>query len=88
MDALAQGKPIVALPRQGEQKEIALALAEEGAAILPCPRKWDAEAFLNAVGEVCHKPSYREAARRLQQEVMDSGRVAEVENLLSRFHLC
>jgi UDP:flavonoid glycosyltransferase YjiC (YdhE family) len=88
MDALARGKPIVALPRQGEQKEIALALAEEGAAILPCPRKWDAEAFLNAVGEVCHKPSYREAARRLQQEVMDSGRVAEVENLLSRFHLC
>ncbi len=88
MDALAHGKPMVGLPQQGEQKEIALALSEQGAAILPCLRRWDAEAFRSAVEDVCGEPAYREAARKLQQEVVNSGRAAEVENLLSRFHLC
>ena len=83
MDVLAHGLPVVGLPRQGEQKEIAMALQEQGAAILPCLRKWDADAFVSAVETTCADDGYRRAAARLQAEVASSGGAAQaVEEVL------
>ena len=84
MDVLAHGLPIVGLPCQGEQKEIAMALREHGAAVLPCPRKWDALAFRSAVEAVCRDPACRHAAGLLQAEIAASGGAAlAVEETLS-----
>jgi len=73
MDALAHGLPIVGLPRQGEQRDIAMALREHGAAMLPGLRKWDARAFCSDVETVCRDDSYREASSRLKAQVASSG---------------
>lgn len=77
MDVLAHGLPMVGLPRQGEQKEIAMALQEQGAALQPCLRKWDADAFVSAVETACADDGYRQAAARLQTEVVASGGAAQ-----------
>ena len=88
MDALAHGLPMIGLPCQGEQKEIALALAEHGAAALPCLRKWDARNFKKAVMAVSTAETYRLAAAQLQTESASAGgaekAVSEIENLLSK----
>lgn len=77
MDALSHGLPVVGLPQQGEQKDLAVALQHEDAALLPCLRKWDAAAFASAVSAVVREPQCRHAALRLKAEVEASGGVTE-----------
>lgn len=76
MDMLAHGLPIVGLPQQGEQKDVAMALHAHGGAILPCLRKWDAAAFRAAVESACRDDVHRAAASRLRAEVVSSGGAA------------
>ncbi len=76
MDLLVHGLPIVGLPRQGEQKDVAVALQAHGAALLPCLRKWEPAAFRAAVASVCRDDAYRTAATRLRAEVVSSGGAA------------
>ncbi len=91
MDSLKHGAPMVGLPRQGEQRDIALALADQGTAILPCLRKWDGAAFRSAIDAICGDPSYRSAANILRREVESSGQagqvVIELEKLMSALQL-
>lgn len=82
MDALACGKPLVCLPQQGEQREIALALRDCGAAEVPCSRKWADDDFANAVERVASEPCYADAAGRLQQQVRQMGGAAFAADLV------
>jgi UDP:flavonoid glycosyltransferase YjiC (YdhE family) len=65
MTALCHGRPMVCVPQQGEQREIAWSLAACGAAAFPCPRRFDPERFRRAVAEVAASRAHAEAARRL-----------------------
>ncbi len=83
MDLLAHGLPIVGLPRQGEQQDVAMALREHGAALLPALRKWEPPAFRSAVESACRDDIYRTAANRLRADVASSGgAVQAVEEVL------
>ena len=75
--ALAAGRPLVCLPRQGEQAERAVRLQSLGAAEMPCPRRWDPEAFAASVNRVATDGRYREAASGLQAAVRSSGGVEQ-----------
>ncbi|AOY80289.1 glycosyltransferase [Moorena producens JHB] len=77
MDSLSVGKPLICLPQQGEQWEIALALQSLGAAEIPCPRKWDGQTFTEVTEQVATESKYTEAAALLQSKVEQSGGVEE-----------
>jgi UDP:flavonoid glycosyltransferase YjiC (YdhE family) len=86
MKALAHGRPMVCLPQQGEQREIARSLAARGAAAFPCPRRFEASELARAVTEVASSDSYAEAAGALGETIdrthgLDGARAA-IENLL------
>ena len=81
--ALAAGKPLVCLPRQGEQYERAYRLEALGAARVPCPRRWDGEGFARAAEQVAADDRYRQAASALRAHVEQSGGVAEAVRLLN-----
>ena len=88
MKALAHGRPMVCLPQQGEQREIARSLAAHGAAECPCPRRFDPARFRRAVTEVAANDAYAAAARALGETInqthgLDGARAA-VESLLPR----
>jgi UDP:flavonoid glycosyltransferase YjiC (YdhE family) len=70
MDALREGKPLICLPGQGEQREIALALRAAGAAEIPCAWKWDSTEFSEAVRKVSSEFRYTRAAEVLQAEIL------------------
>lgn len=72
---LAQGKPLICVPQQGEQWEIALALRSVGAAEIPCPRKWDAKTFVEIAKQVATEERYAQVAKRLQAEIQQCGGV-------------
>jgi UDP:flavonoid glycosyltransferase YjiC (YdhE family) len=65
MAALRHARPMVCVPQQGEQREIALSLAACGAAALPCPRRFDPQRLARAVAEVAASHAHAEAARGL-----------------------
>jgi UDP:flavonoid glycosyltransferase YjiC (YdhE family) len=65
MTALCHGRPMVCVPQQGEQREIACSLADCGAAALPCLRRFDPGRLSRAVTEVAASHAHAEAARRL-----------------------
>jgi UDP:flavonoid glycosyltransferase YjiC (YdhE family) len=69
MTALCHGRPMVCVPQQGEQEEIARSLEACGAAALPCPRRFDPERLSRAVGEVAASGAHTDAARRLGESV-------------------
>lgn len=86
MKALEHGRPMVCLPQQGEQREIACALAAHGAALFPCPRRFEPARLARAVTEVASGGAYAEAARALggtidQTDGLDGARAA-IEGLL------
>jgi UDP:flavonoid glycosyltransferase YjiC (YdhE family) len=62
MAALGHGRPMVCVPQQGEQREIARSLAARGAAAFPCPRRFDPGRFSRAVAEVAASRAHAEAA--------------------------
>ena len=65
MAALRHGRPMVCVPQQGEQREIASTLTAWGAAALPCPRRFDPERLARAVAEVASSHAHARAARAL-----------------------
>ena len=73
--SLAAGKPLVCLPRQGEQVERAYRLQSLGAAEMPCPRRWDPNEFAASVKRVATEGRYKQAASSLQASVKSSGGV-------------
>lgn len=82
LDALSFGKPLVCLPRQGEQFEIAYRLQELGAAIAPCLRKWNWQRFLSAVENITANPGFAISAENLKQEIQSQGGPREVVRLI------
>jgi UDP:flavonoid glycosyltransferase YjiC (YdhE family) len=86
MKALAHGRPMVCLPQQGEQREIARSLVAHGAAAFPCPRRFEQSRFTRAVTEVASSDSYAKAANALGVTIdrthgLDGARAA-IEGLL------
>ena len=86
MKTLANGRPMVCLPQQGEQREIALSLVAHGAAVLPCPLRFQPSRFAQAVTEIASRASYASAAGALgatieQTHGLDGARAA-IEALL------
>jgi len=86
MKALAHGRPMVCLPQQGEQREIAWSLVAHGAAAFPCPRRFEPSHFTRAVAEVASSDAYAEAAGVLGKTIDDTrgldGARAAIEALL------
>jgi UDP:flavonoid glycosyltransferase YjiC (YdhE family) len=69
MTALRHGRPMVCVPQQGEQSEIACSLSALGAAALPCRRRFDPRRFSRAVSEVAASRAHAEAARGLAASI-------------------
>jgi UDP:flavonoid glycosyltransferase YjiC (YdhE family) len=65
MTALCHGRPMVCLPQQGEQREIACSLTALGAAALPCLQRFDPARFSRSVAEMASSHDHAEAARVL-----------------------
>jgi UDP:flavonoid glycosyltransferase YjiC (YdhE family) len=72
-EALAHGRPLVCLPRQGEQWEIALAAKRVGAAAVPCGGRFDPAAFARGALAAATEPGYASAARALRDEIARAG---------------
>jgi len=81
--SLAVGKPLVCLPQQGEQYEIAYRLQSLGAAEVPCPRRWDSQTFVRVTEQVATEDRYRKAAAVLRADVKQSGGGDEVVRLIN-----
>jgi UDP:flavonoid glycosyltransferase YjiC (YdhE family) len=73
VESLAHGRPLVCLPRQGEQWEIALAARRLGAAVVPCRGRFDPSAFLRGALEAATEPGYARSARALRDEIIRAG---------------
>jgi UDP:flavonoid glycosyltransferase YjiC (YdhE family) len=73
LESLAHGRPLVCLPRQGEQWEIALAARRLGAAVVPCGGRFDPAAFARGVVAAATEPGYASAARALGSQVRAAG---------------
>lgn len=82
IEALTMGKPLICLPRQGEQYENALRLQSLGAGELPCPKRWDWQKFAKVTEQVATQERYKKAAAVLQAEIERSGGVDEVVKLI------
>lgn len=82
LDALTVGKPLICLPRQGEQYENALRLQSLGAGEIPCPKHWDLQKFAKVTEQVVTEERYRKAAAVLRAEIERSGGVDEVVRLI------
>ena len=78
LESLSVGKPLICLPRQGEQYENALRLQSLGAGEIPCPKCWDAKKFARVTEQVATEDKYSKAAPVLQAEIERSGGVDEV----------
>lgn len=78
LETLTVGKPLICLPRQGEQYENALRLQFLGTGEIPCPKSWDSQKFAKVTEQVVTEDSYRKAVAILQTEIEQSGGVDEV----------
>nr|WP_238361128.1 nucleotide disphospho-sugar-binding domain-containing protein [Iningainema tapete] len=76
--SLAVGKPLICLPQQGEQYELAYRLQSLGVGEIPCPKRWDAQAFAFITEQVATESKYIKAASILQAEIEQSGGISEV----------
>lgn len=84
IESLAEGKPLICLPRQGEQYELALRLRSLGAGEVPCERAWHSREFVESVERVTTEDRYRRAAASLQIEVERAGGIEEVLRTIDR----
>jgi UDP:flavonoid glycosyltransferase YjiC (YdhE family) len=80
--SLAVGKPIICLPMQGEQYELAYRLQSLGAGEVPCQRHWDEQIFAEVTEQVTAGKTYKQSAAILQREIESSGGVEEVVQLI------
>lgn len=78
LESLSVGKPLVCLPRQGEQYENALQIQFLGAGALPCPKNWNSQKFATITEQVASEEKYRKSAYILQSEIKLSGGVKKV----------
>ena len=78
LESLSVGKPLICLPRQGEQYENALQIQSLGAGEIPCLKGWDAKKFAKVTEQVATEDKYSKAATALQVEIECSGGVDEV----------
>jgi zeaxanthin glucosyltransferase len=69
MACLEHGLPMVAMPLAGDQPANAARRVALGAACLVSPEQRTPQAIRDATMEVLRKPSYRENALRLKQEI-------------------
>jgi MGT family glycosyltransferase len=69
LESLGVGVPMVAIPITNDQPGVASRLEWLGVAEVVQPRKLSAERLRAAVQRVLRDPSYREKARRLQEEI-------------------
>ena len=84
LDALSFAKPLVCLPQQGEQIEMAYRLQDLGAGMMPCLRKWDAEAFVDAVQQVTNCDKYHYSTRQLKAEIDSKEGAVQVSSLIEK----
>jgi hypothetical protein len=72
MDALSHGRPLLCLPQQGEQRDIALAIEERGAghALIG---NWVGADLNSAMVDVATNPAYSAAAGLLREESRTAG---------------
>jgi UDP:flavonoid glycosyltransferase YjiC (YdhE family) len=72
MDALSHGRPLLCLPQQGEQRDIALAIEERGAgrALIG---NWMGADLNSAMVDVATNPAYSAAAGVLREEARAAG---------------
>ena len=82
IESLSVGKPLICLPRQGEQYENALRLQSLGAGEIPCPKSWDSQKFAKVTEQVATEERYKKAAAVLQKEIEHSGGVEEAVKLI------
>jgi MGT family glycosyltransferase len=73
MEALNDGVPLVVIPQMAEQAVTAARVAELGLGLALDRASVTAASLKEAVERVAHEPSFRERARRMQQEVRDAG---------------
>lgn len=76
LDALAAGVPIVALPIGFEQPATAARLVRIGAGRMLSPHRLSVGALADALTAVIARPSYRQAARALADEIAADGGAA------------
>jgi UDP:flavonoid glycosyltransferase YjiC (YdhE family) len=85
IESLSVGKPLICLPRQGEQYENALRLQALGAGEIPCPKSWDSQKFVRVTEQVATDFKYAKAASVLKAEIEQSGGVDEVDRVINKF---
>jgi zeaxanthin glucosyltransferase len=69
LESLAEGVPVVAVPRGNDQPGVAARVADRGAGIVVPARKLTAVRLRHALESVLHRESFRLAAQALQQEM-------------------
>jgi len=84
LSSLAASKPIICLPMQGEQYELAYRLESLGAGEIPCPKSWNSQKFAEVTEQVATEERYKKAAAVLQAEINRSGGVDEVVRLIEK----
>jgi MGT family glycosyltransferase len=83
LDALSLGVPMVAVPVANEQPGIAARVAWLGAGeALPPLERLTPGAMRSAISRVLREPSYRQAARRIQSSIRESGGAPRAAELI------
>lgn len=82
LDALAAGVPMVAIPIANDQPGVAARLRWVGAGVVVDRAQRDASGLHEAVRAVLERPSYRDAARRLQVAIREAGGVERAADLV------
>lgn len=85
LDVLSQGKPLICLPQQGEQQEIALALQDYGAAKVLPNKNWRSQKFISLIKEVLENSEYLETALKLKKLINSNNGVKEVTDTINKF---
>ena len=84
LDALAAGVPMVVVPLAFEQGAIAARVARSGAGIVIPRRRLTPETLAEALTALLERPSYRERAAALRDEIAAAGGVSRAADLVER----
>ena len=84
LDALAAGVPLVVVPLAFEQGAIAARVARSGAGVVLPRRRLNADTLAEAIAAVLERPTYRERAIALRDEIAAAGGVYRAADLVER----
>ena len=84
LDALAAGVPLVVVPLAFEQGAIAARVARSGTGIVLPRRRLNADTLAEAIAAVLERPTYRERATALRNEIAAAGGVYRAADLVER----